>query len=234
MACGGRAAPPHAVSRTSVVLDGPTIAADSLELAVTDSFGVALAQTLAPGVAPRIVSDRGALDLVDSGGTVFITDRLAVIRYATARPDFAVMPLAWDRQYAIVSAYPINVTDVLDAVRADARAPRERCEGVADAPPRRVVYVASDSIARSLAERYVGTGAAQRAVPLSRDAFDHELATVSDGWYIVTRPAGSDSCRYGALAVLPLIETRSTLIVRRGAVGVVADSSGQPRLELRQ
>jgi hypothetical protein len=32
---------------------------------------------------------------------------------------------------------------------------------------------------------------------------------------------------------VPLVETRSQLIVRRGAVGVVADSSGRPRLELK-
>jgi hypothetical protein len=215
-----------------MVLAGPTVAAESLRVAVTDSFEIALARDIAPGAAPRMVSDRGALDLVDSGGDIIVTDRPAVIRYAAARSDFAVIPLPWDRQYAIASAYAIADINVLDAVHADARLAGKSCGGVLD-NPRRVVYVASDSIARSIAERYVGIGAATRAVPLSQDAFDHEVATVSDGWYIITRPALSDCGLWGSLGVLPLIETRSTLIVRRGAVGVVADTSGRPRLETR-
>jgi len=231
LACGHAVTP--APSPVPVILAGPTVPAESLRVAATDSFGVALAQHLAPGAAVRVVSDRGALDFIDGGGDVLVTDRPAVTRYASSRADFATTPLPWDRQYALASAYTIPFVDVLDAVHADARLPRQRCMIAYDVYPRRIVYVAGDSIARSVAERYVGTGQAKRAVPLSQEGFDRELATVSDGWYIVTRSADRDSCSLGALRVLPLIETRSQLIVRRGAVGVVADSAGNPRLETR-
>jgi hypothetical protein len=229
VACGGHTAPAPPVFATSTILAGPIVAAESLQVAVTDSSEM----LLAPGVTPRVVSSRGALDLIDSGGDVIVTDQLSIIRYAAARADFAVIPLPWDRQYAIISFSAINAADVLNAVHADARLVHSQCAPATDTVRQRIVYVASDSIARSLAERYVGSGAAQRAAALSQEAFDHELATESNSWYIVTRPAGTDSCLFGSRHALPLIETRSTLIVRRGAVGVAADTLGRPRLETR-
>jgi len=230
LACG------HAVSSApspvSVVLAGPTIAADSLSIAATDSSGVVLARHLAPGANVRVVSNRGALDFIDAGGDVLVTDRPAVIRYATSRSDFAAMPLPWDRQYVLVSTGTPPTPDVLNAVHAEARIPRAQCADPFDGPTRPIIYLAGDSIARSIAERFVGTGNATSAVPLGHAAFDQALASDAHGWYLVTRPAGDDTCVFGALKAQPLIETRSDLIVRRGAVGVVADTTGGLRLEI--
>lgn len=227
LACGR--APQPAPAAVAVVLAGPTIPTVSLRVAATDSFGVALARKLAPGVNVELVSGRGALDLVDSGADALVTDRPAVIRYAAARTDFAVIPLPWDRQYAFVSASQLPIANVVDAVNADARTAAERCPVVSierTTTPMRVRYSADDSIARALAERLVGLGQARRAVPLDRDSTAEA--------YIVARPIDSASCDVGALHAVPLVDTRSHLIVRRGAVGVVADSAGTVRLETRE
>jgi len=207
----------------SVVLAGPTVPAESLRVAATDSFGVAIARRLAPGVNARVVTDREALDLVDGGGDVLVTDRPAVIRYASSRTDFATIPLPWDRQYALVTTAPTTAPDVLDAVHADARVAQQHCPvDSARAQAQRVAYVADDSIARSLAERLVGLGVALRATPLGRDTAPP---------FILARPIDGGTCEIGALHVTPLVETRSHLVVRRGSVGVVADTLGGVRLE---
>jgi hypothetical protein len=223
LACGRAASPAPSPSLVSSIVPGPIIAAESLRVAATDSFGVALAQRLAPGAAVHVVSNRSALDLVDSGADIIVTDRTSVIRYASSRADFATIPLPWDRQYALVTAVPTAAPDVLDAVHADARVAQQRCpvdSARAQAP--RVVYIADDSIARSLAERLVGLGVALRAAPLGRDTAPP---------LILARPIEGGGCEIGALHVTPLVETRSHLIVRRGSVGVVADSVGGVRLE---
>jgi hypothetical protein len=225
LACGHAVTP--APSPASIILAGPTVAAESLRVAATDSFGVARARHLAPRAQVHVVSDREALDLVDSGADIIVTDRAPVIRYAASRTDFATIPLPWDRQYALVSAFPTSVPDVLDAVHADARVAQQHCPvDSARAPAQRVAYSADDSIARSLAERLVGLGVARRATPFGRD-------TVPP--FILARPIDGGTCEIGAgaliLHVTPLVETRSHLVVRRGAVGVVADTAGSVRLE---
>jgi hypothetical protein len=229
LACGHAVTP--APSPVSVILAGPTIAVDSLRIAATDSFGVVLAQHLAPGANVRVVSSRDALDFIDGGGDVVVTDRLSVIRYATSRSDFVTVPLPWDRQYVLVSTGTPPTPDVLNAVHAEARIPRAQCADVFDGPMRPITYMAGDSIARSIAERFVGTGLATSTIPLGHAAFDQALASDGHGWYIVTRPADNDTCVFGTLKAQPLIETRAQLIVRRGAVGVVADTTGSMRLE---
>ena len=223
LACGHAASHPTPASPVSVVLAGPTVPAESLRVAATDSFGVAIARRLAPGVNARVVTDREALDLVDGGGDVLVTDRPAVIRYASSRTDFATIPLPWDRQYALVTTAPTTAPDVLDAVHADARVAQQHCPvDSARAQAQRVAYVADDSIARSLAERLVGLGVALRATPLGRDTAPP---------FILARPIDGGTCEIGALHVTPLVETRSHLVVRRGSVGVVADTLGGVRLE---
>jgi hypothetical protein len=47
----------------------------------------------------------------------------------------------------------------------------------------------------------------------------------------LARPIDGGTCEIGALHVTPLVETRSHLVVRRGSVGVVADTLGGVRLE---
>ena len=207
--CAGRV-----VAHTSIVLDGPTVAAESLHVAATDSTS---------GIAARIVSDRGALDFLDGGGDVLITNRRAAIAYAATRADYATIPLPWDRQYVLVAASAPPVGDMVDAVHADARAPSSTCaadSGGATLP--RIAYAADDSIARALAERLAGSGAALRAAAVSHPTIEPA--------YITARPIGDVGCDIGGKRVVPLVETRSELIVRRGAVGVVADSAGHLRL----
>lgn len=233
LACGHPGSPPPSVSPApaqSILLAGPTASVDSLRIAATDSFGVGLAEHLAPGATVRVVSDRGALDFIDGGGDVLVTDRTPVIRYASSRADFASIALPWDRQYAFVSASQLPIENVVDAVHADARPAAERCPVTSierTLTPMRVLYVVDDSIARSLAERLVGLGQAGRAVAVGRDALgDTTLAA-----YIIARPVDSTRCDIEARHAVPLVDTRSHVIVRRGAVGVVADSGGQVRLE---
>ena len=221
-ACGHAAKPAPVV----VVLAGPTIAAESLRVAVTDSYGVALAEHLAPGASVRVVSDRGALDLIDGGGDVLVTDRPSVIRYASSRAGFAAIPLPWDRQYAFISANALPIADVVGAVHAEARPATAKCplDSFERRPtPMRVRYVADDSIARSLAERLVGLGVARRAVAFNND-------TTVDA-YIAARPIDGAPCDIGSLHAVPLVDTRSRLIVRRGAIGIIADTAGGVRLE---
>jgi hypothetical protein len=192
------------------------VAAESLRVAATDTTGVRL------GVAARIVSDRGALDFIDGGGDVLVTNRRAVIAYAATRADYATIPLPWDREYVLVAPTAPVVPDMVDAVRVDARPASMQCPtdtGSAKVLP--IVYAADDSVARALAERLIGLGIAIRGAPARLPA------------YIIAWPIDSVSCTRGAFRVVPLVDTRSQLIVRRGAVGVVADSAGHLRLETR-
>jgi len=224
LACGHAVTP--AASPVSVILAGPTVLADSLHVAATDPFGAALAQRLAPGATVRIVSDRGALDLIDSGGDALVTDWPAVIRYAASRAEFAVIALPWHRQYAFISRHAPPISNVVDAVHGDARPATSRCplDSVPQPPATVVFYFANDSIARSLAERLVGLGVAQRAVANRYDRVAMES-------YIQAWPIDSSRCDIGSLHAVPLVETRPHLIVRRGSVGVVADTAGGVKLE---
>lgn len=222
LACGR--APQPAPAAVSVVLGGPTVPAASLRIAATDSFGVDLAGHLAPGAKVNLVSDRSALDFIDGGGDMLVTDRSSVIRYASSRTDYATIALPWDRQYAVVSVSQLPIENVVDAVHADARRAAERCPVTVierTPTPSRVFYPAKDSIARSLAERLVGLNLAERAV----------AADSAGEAYILARPIDGASCDVGGLHAVPLVDTRSHLIVRRGAVGVVADTAGAIRLE---
>lgn len=226
LACGR--APHPTPAADSVVLAGPTIPAESARVAATDSFGVAIARRLAPGVNVRIVTDREALDLIDSGGDALVTDRAAVIRYASSRADFLVIALPWDRQYAMLAGLPLPVPDVLDAVHADARVAQQHCpvENVSVHGRAPIAYLADDSIARSLAERIVGLGVGERAVPVGH------ARVPGDTWLIVSRPIDGAPCDLDHWHAVPLIDTRSHLIVRRGSVGVVADAVDSVRLEI--
>jgi hypothetical protein len=49
--------------------------------------------------------------------------------------------------------------------------------------------------------------------------------------FIAAWPIDSVSCEVGSKHAVPLVDTRSRLIVRRGSVGVVADTAGGVRLE---
>jgi hypothetical protein len=205
------------------------VAAESLRVAATDEYSMALVPHLAPGAGVSIVvSNRAALDFIDRGGDVLVTERATVIRYASSRADFATIPLPWEWQYAFVSASQLPIENMVDAVHADARPASTRCPVTSierTLTPARVMYAMGDSIARSLAERLVGLNLAERAVAVPRDS----LAEA----YIIARPIDRAGCDVGGLHAVPLVETRSYLIVRRGAVGVAADTAGDVRLATR-
>jgi hypothetical protein len=172
-----------------------------------------------------------------------------------------------------------------DAVRLEARVPLpldgRRCAlpeagagANVSARSRRVVYPASDPVARSLAERLVAlalaperpesswlaerapeltSGARISAAGVDEAVFDEALRSGRDVAYVfpVARGVRSTTCdlaeaaaarapwlqRNGGAAagrgaaVLPLVEVRSTLVVRDGVTGVSVDGRGIPRLE---
>jgi hypothetical protein len=119
-------------------------------------------------------------DLLDRGVDLLLTRNPAALDYAATLPSFQSVPLAWQRTHALLSPGRARSSPMLsddqrqvladDAVRGEARGARgpfwwqmrTECE-VAATPPRnqspptpRIVYDANDSVARDLAERFVG------------------------------------------------------------------------------
>jgi hypothetical protein len=134
-----------------------------------------------------------------------------------------------------------------DAVRADARAaePPFWWTGLMACPfdslpissphSSRVVYLRGDEVARGLAERTVAlapAGMALRAAAVSSTEFDSVLSHGSERAYIVAVPRHTLApCRDSALwprdaSIIPLIDTRAHLIVRRGSPPVTIDGDG--------
>ena len=236
LACGhtaGHSLPAPALAAAPPVLAGPTVAAESLRVATTDTLSVNLTSQLANGLKVTIVSDRGALDFIDGGGDVLVTDRLSVIRYASSRADFATFAMPWDREYVFAAGYLIDVGDLVDAVHVDARPSPRHCppdgRPRSGEPGRPIGYPANDSIAHSLAERVVGLGLATRAKAMNLRFVLDSINQV--GSFIVRHGITDPICENESpFAITPLVDTRSHLIVRRGAVGVVTDTTGNLRL----
>jgi len=110
-------------SRTSLLLE-PVSAADGPRLTI------------------HATGASDARDLIDTGIDLLLTDDPALAAYAAARPDFASMPLAWDRTWALLAprrqplgaasavrsdslaglTFGFRSTLARDAVRSDARA----------------------------------------------------------------------------------------------------------------
>lgn len=111
----------------------------------TPSRNSLLLEPASPAVGPRVTihssAASGARDLVDAGIDLLLTDDPALAAYAAARPEFASMPLAWDRTWALLAPRqpPLGATVTVrsdslaaltlgfrstlarDAVRSDAR-----------------------------------------------------------------------------------------------------------------
>ena len=103
----------------------------------------------------------------------------------------------------------------------------------------RIVYAAGDRHAQELAERLAALGARLRALGLEEAGFAQALASGNDFAYIMATPsrAGGGPCQElarlrlapGHLArLMPLVETRWHLIVRRGRFGVSVSNEGTP------
>jgi hypothetical protein len=143
-----------------------------------------------------------------------------------------------------------------DAVRADTRATEPpfwwestgSCTASVGTRPAasarqssRVVYLSGDRVAQGIAERLVAiAGKGATAAALSPSAFDAALRAGSDFAYVLPLPRfAAAPCQEFAMllraapwlkSVIPLIDTRSTAIVRRNRVGLAVDADGSLRL----
>lgn len=237
-------------------------------------------------------------DGMESTIDAVVTSDPAVIEYAASRPGFLTAALPWERTYVLLSPSRVRKlgeglsagtlsSDLLDglardAVRGDARGYRAPswwdelagCDGFAvkenarGAYSRRIVYDASDTVARGLAERIAALSAADtaasleartfaQAVPdfsnrrdqltavgLTRDEFERSLRRGDEFAYVAALPRRApDPCdEAGALidkapwlasagngltgALIPLVDARSHLIVRKDTVAVELDGYG--------
>lgn len=245
---------PLGTQAARVAMDGPS------EITVENTFLVRF--VLAP--------NRDVRDLMDQGVDLLLTRDERALDYAATLPQFASLPLAWQRTRVLVtpgrterslsSEERQSLAD--DAVQGPARGATgpfwwqslPECE-IANSPKRdpgpsttgRIVYDASDSAARELAERLValartsGTRANrpyQSASGLTGDALAQARRRGADAAYIIsldTRPL--DPCRemqalVGNMGwidpetIVPLVDTRLQAIVRRGRSGVIVDGDG--------
>jgi hypothetical protein len=217
-----------------------------------------------------LARNRDVRDLLDQGVDLLLTRDERALEYAATLPQFTSVPLAWQRTRVLLT--PGRTPRALspeerqsladDAVQGPARGATgpfwwqslPECE-IPSSPKRdpslsttgRIVYDASDSTARELAERLValartsGTSANrpyQSASGLTGDALAQARRRGADAAYIVsldTRPL--DPCReMQALVanmgwvdpgtIVPLVDTRLQAIVRRGHSGVIVDGDG--------
>jgi len=139
---------------------------------------VTLERADAAGPPPRRLEFRhagdDARDLLDLGVDLLITDDPVTLDYAAAKPEFAVVPLPWDRAYGLripgaAVGPPANVPPpgfreslARDAVRIEARAALSpvSCGGEPPSPERRqrnaaILFQQDDRTAQALAERLV-------------------------------------------------------------------------------
>jgi hypothetical protein len=224
-------------------------------------------------------------DPLDHGVDLLFTRDSAAVDYAVTLPQFETVPLAWQRTYILLTPGRSRAVPSLsdearqaladDAVRGEARGAQGNslwqqtgadCSVPAAYPSRtqsppipRIVYDASDRVARDLAERFVGLARApgvagkavldavlpdrprrtfERAAGLTGAALAVALRRGADAGYIVpldNRPP--DPCRdlqallenapwLDPQTILPLVEARARLIVRRGMAAVTSDWDG--------
>ena len=245
---------PLGTQAARVAMDGPS------EITVENPFLVRF--VLAP--------NRDVRDLLDQGVDFLLTRDERALDYAATLSQFVSLPLAWQRTRVLLtpgraprSLSPEERQSLADdAVQGPARGATgpfwwqslPECE-IANSPKRgpststtgRIVYDASDSAARELAERLValartsGTSANrpyQSASGLTGDALAQARRRGADAAYIIsldTRPL--DPCRemqalVGNMGwidpetIVPLVDTRLQAIVRRGRSGVIVDGDG--------
>ena len=190
-----------------------------------------------------------ARDALDERADVLVTDDPAVLDYAAARPEYVSVPLTWNRTYALLAPSGVRLTrgdldDLRRAVHVDARA-AEPCDvGAGDGGtaldaslPRRIVYRRDDRTACDLADRLVARALLGRgtvAAGLAPDGFEASVARKSDGVYVVSLHGTAGRCRAGeqGLFLVPLVETRSHALVRRGLPRLAVDGDGTLRFAL--
>lgn len=160
-----------------------------------------------PPIEFRISPGRDGRDLLDAGADALVSDAPAALEYARARPDLAVLPLGWDRQYVLVipagegSAPRADAADaalrrsLAAAVRGEARAAeppfawQTACpmRGAGGQPVRaragavpRIGYLRDDERGRALAERLVALASFAGESP-ARTALAASLPEITAG-----------------------------------------------------
>jgi hypothetical protein len=152
----------------------------------------------------------------------------------------------------LTSPAPTRQSMARDAVHADARAaeppfwwnePASCPAGREQSPVRRssrVVYLGSDPVAGGLADRVValaGPGAGLRTAALDADELTATLRSGAERAYILALPRNSlVPCRNAedwppGASIVPLVDTRATAIVRRGAPPLQVEWSGSLRVD---
>jgi hypothetical protein len=139
----------------------------------------------APVLDFRSVPAADARDVLDGGADLLVTSVPDVVDYAATRPDFASVPVPWERTYVLLAPARAGHADAppadtafraalaRDAVRTEARAAAgpfwwdDACGAAETAAPtsreqgtsHRVVYPRGDHVARDLADRLVALAA---------------------------------------------------------------------------
>jgi hypothetical protein len=231
---------PHSVGRDACALRLVAVALRPWPTASNDRWTVRIALTDTGAIAHRLHGE-SARDAIDAGVALIVTEDLALVAYAAARPELEVTPLPWDRTYLRLAPDPMRWLGVdvsSDAVRSDARpADPVTCDTMLRAPESRsasvrsgrVVYQAGDPTARELAERLVALAEERTAaaVGLGPDPLDDALRAGDELAYIVSVPRsatrGCDALARLALhapwiassSVVALIDTRAYAIAPR-------------------
>lgn len=214
-------------------------------------------------IYPPAVDQRDLLDLRTAlnprGLDLLFTRDPAVVNYARSKPDFSVIPLAWDRTY--VSVAPVAPPDLggqgtdfrtslaRDVVRGDARASvgpywwdGSPCRGTMPLGPlgrlKLVVYVEGDETGGALAERLVALEKTSlRAVALPPAEFAASLSGGEAALYVLSLPRiGPGNCAGvpawpSASSVLPLVDVRPHLLLRAGVPAITLEADGTFRFE---
>ncbi|OLC06838.1 MAG: hypothetical protein AUH42_04730 [Gemmatimonadetes bacterium 13_1_40CM_70_11] len=208
----------------------------------------------APAIAFRDMSGSDPRDVLDGGVDLLLTNDPTVVSYAGSRPQYAVLPLMWDRTFVLaVQVGPVPDVDRADlarAVHAEARAgqgppcpPVDAGGGGRDsaaAQPslsvQRLVFDRTDPTARELAERLVARGVLGAGVPaagLAPADFTSALRSNSAWAYVATVSTTADCATWydrHEPRVRALIDVRHYAVVRRGTARLLLDADGSVRL----
>lgn len=195
-----------------------------------------------------------ARDVLERGADAVLTDQPQALEYAAARGAFTSIALPWSRAYVLLVPLGGQMSVAAagswrDAVRGESRAPvgpfwwtEAQCGGApanGAGSPKRVMYPEGDARARGLAERLVARGA-PRAAELSRAELPAAVAAGTDYAVVPLPLAPGDACEtlrgWGlagrpGIGLIPLVETRFHLVVRRGRFGVSLNRDGTPRID---
>ena len=164
---------PLGTRSSRIASDSETAGSRGVSVTITRDDVPALRFLIAPG-DPR--------DLLDQGVDLLLTRDPSALDYAATLPHFQSVPMAWHRIHVLLTpersrSSPLLSDDArqglaVDAIRGEARGARgpfwweissdcevassQRSSQLSAQPAPRIVYDASDDVARDLAQRFVG------------------------------------------------------------------------------